>query len=314
MDEKYDVVIVGSGITGLSAAMYAGRMKLKTLVIGELKGGTLIQTNEIRNWPGIKMISGSELIKQVEDHAKEYDVEIKQGRVDSINESDGGFVLESSGEKYASMAVILATGTKVKKLGVPGEDEFDGNGVHYCALCDGFFYKDKTIAVIGGSDSAAKEAVLLTQWAKKVYIIYRGDEIHPEPFNMERVRKNDKIEVINNTNVTEFLGNDSLEKVKLDNPHDGSDTLALDGVFVEIGHIPLSGLAKRLGVELNKSGEIIIDRNTKTNREGVFAAGDVVDDDFKQAIIGSAEGVIAAYNAYEYVTGKKVEVVRQQEG
>ncbi len=305
MTEDYDVIVVGHGVAGLSAAMYAGRMKLNTLVIGEVEGGTIIQTNEIRNWPGIKDITGTELIRQIEEHAKEYDPIMKQGRVDSIKRSYDHYVVKSAGETHTSKAIILATGTKVRKLNVAGEDKFEGRGVHYCALCDGFFYKDSTIAVVGGSDSAAKEAVLLTQWARKVYMIYRGNEIRPEPYNMERIRKNEKIEVINNTSITEFMGGDSLTAVKLDTPYKCSDTLELDGVFVEIGQVPLSDIAEDLGVELNSKKEIKIDRDGRTNKEGVFAAGDVVNDDFKQAIIASAEGVTAAYSAYEYISKNK---------
>ncbi|HID72344.1 TPA: thioredoxin reductase [Candidatus Micrarchaeota archaeon] len=301
MAEQYDTIIIGGGVAGFSAAMYAGRLKLKTLVIGDVKGGTLITTNDIRNWPGIKVTDGITLAKQVEEHAMEYDIDFKLEKAVSLEPEDSGYVVKTKKESFSTKTVILATGTEVRKLGVPGEKEFDGKGVHYCALCDGFFYKDKVIGVVGGSDSAAKEAILLTQWAKKVYIIYRKENIRAEPFNLEAVNKSDRIEIINNTNVTEILGDDKVNSVKLDKPYEGKDTLPLDAVFVEIGHIPLSALGKQAGLELNERGEIKINRNCETSMPGVFAAGDVVDDRFKQAIVGSAEGVIAAYSAYEYL-------------
>jgi len=301
MASEYDTVIIGGGVSGFSAAMYAGRLKLKTLVIAEVKGGTLITTNDIRNWPGIKVTDGISLAKQVEEHAMEYDIDLRQDKAVSLEAANSGYVVKTAKESFSTKTVILATGTKVRKLKVPGEEEFSGKGVHYCALCDGFFYKDKVIAVVGGSDSAAKEAILLTQWAKKVYIIYRKEKIRAEPFNLEAIEKNDNIEVINNTNITEFLGGDNLTSVKLDKPYQGKDELPLDGVFVEIGHIPLSELGKQAGLKLNEKGEIVINRNAETSLPGIFAAGDVVDDKFKQAIVGSAEGVIAAYSAYEYL-------------
>jgi thioredoxin reductase (NADPH) len=174
-------------------------------------------------------------------------------------------------------------------------------GVSYCALCDAPLYKDKIVGVVGGSDSAIKEALLLAKYCPKVFIIYRGKKIRPEPVNAQRVEREPKIEVITETNVTEVLGTDRVIGVYLDNPHNGSGTLSLDGIFIAIGGIPYSELAKKLGVTLNEKGEIVIDRSSRTNIEGVYAAGDVVDSEFKQAITGVAEGVQAAYQAYKYV-------------
>jgi len=182
-----------------------------------------------------------------------------------------------------------------------GAEEFKNKGVHYCALCDGALYKEKIVSVIGGSDTAAKEALLLAQNAKKVYIIYRGEKIRPEPVNGKLIEKNKKIEVINNTNVTEIQGDKMVNKVILDREYSGTKELALTGVFGAIGHIPLSDLAAKLGVKINKKNEIMIDRDSKTNVKGIFAAGDVVDSGFKQAITGVGEGVVAVYSAYTYI-------------
>ena len=179
-------------------------------------------------------------------------------------------------------------------------------GVHYCALCDGPLYKNKIVAIVGGSDSAAKDALLLSEHAKKVYIIYRGEEIHPEPINLQRIKANKKIEVINSTNIKEVKGEKFVNSVILDKKYKGKENLELDGVFVAIGHIILSDLAKAIGVKLNEKGEIKINHMTsETNIPGVFAAGDVTDKQFKQLITGVADGCTAAYSAYEHIQDSK---------
>ena len=210
------------------------------------------------------------------------------------------FIVRTEKAKYHAKTIIFATGAKWRELSMKGAEEFKSKGVHYCALCDGALYKDKILAVVGGSDSAAKEAILLAQNAKKVYIIYRGDKIRSEPINAKLIEKNKKIEVITNTNITEILGDKMVNKVILDKGYNGSKNLEVNGVFGAIGHIPLSDLAVKLGVKINKKKEIMIDRESKTNVKGIFAAGDVVDSGFKQAITGVAEGVVAAHSVYTY--------------
>jgi thioredoxin reductase (NADPH) len=199
--------------------------------------------------------------------------------------------------------VVIATGSERKKLGVPGEEEFAGRGVSYCATCDGPFYRDKIVSVIGGSDSAAKEALFLSQNVKKVYIIYRGEEIRAEPINKKRVEKNHKIEIIYKTNIVEIKGDNTVKSVIFDN---GTE-FEVDGVFIEVGSIPNSDLAKRIGVKTNEKDEIIINRKSETNIPGIFAAGDVADAPFKQAITGVAEGVVAAYSAFDYIKEINIE-------
>lgn len=301
----YDVAIIGGGPAGLSAAMYAGRLKLKTLVLTKERGGTITTTNDVMNWPGIKKTDGMTLAKQLEEHALDYpDVEIKDAMVVGIKKKDDNFVVTTQSGEYEAKTVILAAGTEVRKLGIPGEEEFAGKGVHYCALCDGFFYTDKTLAVIGGSDSAAKEALLLTQWAKKVYIIYRKEKIRAEPVTFEKVEQNDKIEIINNTNVTEIKGREHVDTLILDKPYQGSNEFKIDGVFVEIGRVPATVLVKDVGVKLNEKEEVIINRKSETNVPGFFAAGDISDCFFKQAIVAASEGVTAAFSAYVYLQKK----------
>jgi thioredoxin reductase (NADPH) len=311
--ESYDLIILGAGGSGLAGAMYAARLGLKTLVLGashgtELPvGGVITTTDVIENYPGFKKISGHELAKKLEEHAKSYkNVSIKNEKAVNINKIKDGFSIKTDKSIYQSKTILFATGTKVKKLEIPGSKEFENKGISYCALCDAPLYKNKTIAIIGGSDSAVKDALLISEYAKKVYIIYRGDEIHPEQINFERIKLNKKIEVINNTNIIRINGNSAVKSVVLDKTHLGKKELKLDGIFVAIGHTIISELAEKLGVKVNNKKEIIINHKTsETNVPGIFAAGDVTDKQFKQLITGVADACTAAYSAYEYITKEK---------
>lgn len=312
-NEIYDVLIIGAGCAGLGAGMYAGRFGMKAAIIGELPGGTITMTHLVENWPGTISISGQGIADSLLAHVKEYDVPIIQEKAENVEKkADGTFSVKTDGGQYHSKTVIFATGTEWRKMGVPGEKEFANKGVHYCALCDGGFYKNKTIAVVGSGDSAAKESLLLAEYGSHVYILVRGGELHGEPINNSRVASNKKITVLTNTQIVEVKGEKKVTHAKLNRPvkpHGASsqtDLLPLDGIFVEIGHIAKSELAKGMGVALNKKGEIIVDRMSRTNVAGVFAAGDVCDSEFKQAITGVSEGVTAAYSAYQLVGKDKV--------
>ncbi|MHA2139983.1 MAG: NAD(P)/FAD-dependent oxidoreductase [Candidatus Thorarchaeota archaeon] len=309
----YDLVVVGSGVTGFGAAMYAARLDLSVAVIGDVDGGTITLTDDVANYPGFIQVTGKELADNLKEHALDYPVTIETGKVEDVFQDDQDFFyVITSNKTFLAKAVLFATGMQERELEVPGHDKLRNRGVSYCALCDAPLFKDKTVAVVGGSDSAAKEALLLAKYCPKVYMIYRREKIRPEPINGRRIENEPKIEVITMTNVTEILGDSKVEGVKLDRAHNGSDTLSVDAVFVAIGGIPYSELAKKLGVETNEKGEISIDRSSRTNVEGVFAAGDVVDTEFKQAITGVAEGVHAAYQAYRYVNEKEFVFTCQQ--
>ncbi len=320
-NSEYDFVTIGAGGTGLAAAMYAARLGLKTLVLGHSfgsespVGGVITTTNIVENYPGFIKLTGTELAEKIQKHAEAYElVSIKQEKAESIEKTKSGFKIKTPKAEYKSKTILFATGTKWRKLDVPGSDEFENKGVAYCALCDGPLFKNKTIAVVGGSDSAAKDALLLAEHASKVYIIYRGKQIHPEPINLERIKQNKKIEVINNTNVKEIKGDKFLTHVILDKPYKNSNELKLEGLFIAIGHIVLSDLAKKLGVETNKKGEIKINhQDASTNIKGVFAAGDVTDKHFKQLITGVADGCTAAHSAYEHITNERVLVSDDKE-
>jgi thioredoxin reductase (NADPH) len=301
--EKYDFLIIGAGITGYSAAVYAARFRMNTIVIGELPGGLITTTHLVENWPGIISISGLELAENLRKHAEANGVPIINDKVTDIKQkTDSSFHLKTSnGKEFCAKTILFATGTTRRKLGIKGEKEFENKGVSYCAVCDGALFKNKTVAVIGGSDSAAKESLYLAEHASKVYIIYRGEKIRAEPINYERVIQNKKIEIITKKNVSEIYGDRVVRGLKF---KEGGE-LKLDGVFVEIGADPNSELAAKLGVALNEKKEIIIDIDSKTNIPGIYAAGDVANRHFKQAITGSAEGVIAAFSAYEYINTPK---------
>ena len=312
--ENYDFLILGAGGTGLAAAMYGARLGLKTLVLGysygsELPvGGVITTTNLVENYPGFIKLTGQEIAKNLEDHARSYDlVTIKDEEAVEVKKKEKCFLVKTSKGEYKAKTLLFATGTKWRKLDVPGSKEFENKGVNYCALCDAPLFKDKVVAVIGGSDSAAKDALVLAEHAKKVFIIYRGEEIHPEPINMERIKTNKKIEIINNTNVVEVKGDKLVSGVVLDKEYSGSKELGLEGLFVAIGHEVLSGLTESLGVELNEKKEIKINhKDSSTNVEGIYAAGDVTDKHFKQLITGVADGCTSAYSAFEHITKNKL--------
>jgi thioredoxin reductase (NADPH) len=306
MTEKIDVAIIGGGVGGLSAAMYARRFDLEVTIFDPFIGGTITKTDRVENYPGFIKLTGQELADKIKDHAMTYKPKIINEYVEKIEKTKDGFVLICEGKKYNTKTVILATGTEWKKLNVTGEKEYENKGVHYCALCDGYFYNGKTVAMIGAGDSAAKEALVLAGIAKKVYVIVRGDNIHPEPINYKRVLETKNIEIIKKTRVLEIFGEKKVTKIKLDNPYRSSKELELDAVFIDIGHSPISNIAKQLKAKINEKGEVVTDKLTQTNIPGFYAIGDVGDTPFKQAITAASEGSIAAYSAYEFITKKEL--------
>ena len=242
-------------------------------------------------------MSGFELAQNILKHAKNLGAEFRNSRVESVEKSEKGFLVKSGGEKFAAKTIILATGTEHRKLPAPGAAEFENRGGSYCATCDAPFFKNKTVALVGGSDSAVKESLIAAEHAEKVWIIYRGKKLRAEPINLRRIENKKNIELKCCVEIAEIFGKEKVEGVKLDN----GEELKLDGVFVEIGRLPRNEIAKKLGVELNEKGEIKIDRFARTNIPGIFAAGDVTDADWKQAITGVAEGAHAANQAFEFL-------------
>ena len=307
----YDIAIIGGGVTGLGASIYSARFNMKTIVFSGRLGGLIQDTHLVENYPGFKRLTGYELFQNLLEHAKDYSdlVDIKEEFVKDVKKLKDGFEVIGEKSKIKAKTILFATGTRRKKLDVPGEKEFPNKGISYCATCDAPLFRNKICIMVGGSDSAAKEALLLSEFAKKVYIVYRKEKIHPEPINMKRVEekiKEGKIEIINNTNIVEIKGDKFVNSVIFDKSYKGNKEFKCEGVFIEIGHLVESDLAKKLGVKLDNKNEIIIDRDSKTNIEGIYAAGDVAAREWKQAIVGVAEGVIATNSAYEYIQEKNV--------
>ncbi len=300
MTENYDLIIIGGGPGGLSAAIYAARYNLKTLVIVKERGGLVTKTHLIENYPGYDSLTGPELMGKIEEHAKKYNIEIVDDIVNKIKKEKDLFEMQTLNSKqtYKAKAVILATGSERRKLNISGEKEFDGKGVSYCATCDGMFFRNKEVIIVGGSDSATKEALMLSEHCKKVYIVYRGNKLRAEPINLDRALKKENIEIIYNTNITEIKGEQIVKSVVFDKPYNNLNEFPIQGVFVEIGQIPNSELAKQLGAELNEKGEIIVTREMRTNIKNLYAIGDVTDFTFKQAIVAASAGSIAAWSTY----------------
>lgn len=292
----YDLIILGAGPAGMSAAVYAARYKMKVAMIGALPGGYVNEAHLVENWLGEKSIAGTDLVAKFFEHVKNLEINVLTQGVRGVVAKDGAFEIITDKETLEATRIILAIGTERNKLGIKGEDEFLGKGVSYCTTCDGFFFRDRTVAVIGGSDSACTGALMLADIAKKVYLVYRQGELRAEPSWVCDVKAHPKIELILNTNPTEVVGDTKVTGLKLDN----NTKLDVDGIFVEIGTTPGSVITKGLGVKTDDKGYIIVDDEQKTNVPGVWAAGDVTTKNakLKQIIIAAAEGSVATYSAY----------------
>ncbi len=300
----YDLIIIGTGASGLSAAIYAGRYKMKTLVIGKEFGGETSTAWIISNYPGLPEIDGYELMTRMRDQAKTTGAEILEGEVSRIVKQGHCISVFVGENEYQGKTLIFALGTERRKLGLSNEKSLVGKGVHYCVTCDGPLYTGKTIAIVGGGDASVKGANLAGVYAKKVYLITREKELHAEPINYDMMKKlGDKVDVIYDSQVEEIVSKSSglgLEKIVL-NTGGKSGELKIDGLFVEIGAVPNVELAKSIGVELDERGYIKVDNFMQTNIDGVFAAGDTTNHfgAFKQDITAAATGAMAATSAFK---------------
>lgn len=292
----YDLIIIGTGPAGYSAAIYAARYKLNVLVIGKDEGGTAATAHLIENWPGIKSISGADLMNNFKEHTQGLGVEIVSEEVTHIEQ---GFKIKTHDKEFEGKRILLALGCIRRKLNVEGEEQYLGKGVSYCPTCDAAIFTDKTVAIIGGADSAAKAAELLVEHCPKVYMIYRKDRIRAEPMLREKVENDPKVEIITNTNVVKINGDGFVESVDLDN----GQNLKVEGLFIEIGQVPSIVLAKQTGVELDEHEHIIVNEKQETSVKGVFAAGDVTtnSDKFNQIATAVGEGCVAAFNVYKSI-------------
>ncbi len=305
-DREWDVIIIGGGPAGCTAALYSGRYKLKTLIITKDIGGLLNEISLIENYPGFKKISGSELAKLLKEQVEEVGVKIIVDNVVKVYRDKDKFVVvtRNYGE-FSSKVVIVATGSVRRKLGIPGENL---QGVSYCAECDAPLYKNKIVAVIGGGNTAFHDALTLAEYASKVYLIHRREEFRAEPIIVEEAKKNPKIEFLLNKVVTEIRGKTKVESIVIKDTKTGKRIdLSVDGLFVAIGLAPASGFLKELGVEFDEKGYIKVDDCMRTNIEGLLAAGDVTNKlcGLKQVVVAAGMGAVAAMSAFMYIKMNK---------
>jgi len=294
-----DLIIIGGGPAGMTAAVYAVRKQLDTLVIAKDLGGQLLWTKDIENYMGYQYITGPELINKFEEQVKRFPVTIKYDEVSKLSRAmDGSFSVQAGEESYHSKAVIIASGKRPRRLNVPGEEEFTGKGVGYCATCDGPLYAEKSVAVVGGGNSALQAAIELCGIASKVYLVARGS-FRADPVVVDKLRSCNNLEVLTGYRIKEIQGGQNVEKIAVS---DGGEprSIAVEGVFIEIGLDPNTEFVRDT-VKLNSRGEVVVDCRASTGIPGLFAAGDVTSGPDKQIIIAAGDGAKAALGVYEYL-------------
>jgi thioredoxin reductase (NADPH) len=303
-EEKiYDVIIIGAGPAGMTAAVYASRANMSTLMIERgVPGGQMTNTEEVENYPGYDSILGPELSNKMFEHAKKFGAEYAYGDIKQIIDGEEYKTVDAGTKQYKARSIIIATGAQFKKLGVPGESEFGGRGVSYCAVCDGAFFKGRELVVVGGGDSAVEEGVYLTRFASKVTIVHRRDKLRAQKILQQRAFENEKIDFIWNHTVKEIHGKDGkVSSVTLVNTITGEEKeFKTDGVFVYIGMVPLSKPFENLNIT-NEAGYIVTNELMETRVPGIFAAGDVREKNLRQIVTATGDGSIAAQSAQRYV-------------
>lgn len=304
MSDIYDVIVLGAGAAGLSAGIYSSRARLSTLIINEgAIGGQMVLTNEIANYPGVQTTNGYVIANTMKSQAKQFGCKIKSNiKVARLQLTEQIKEVELvDGQKFKAKTVILTTGGKPRSLNIPGEDKFKGFGISYCATCDGEFFTDKEIVVVGGGNSALEEAVTLTKFASKVTIVHQFDHFQAFAHAIEEVKNNPKISVILESELREFIGEEKLKKVIIEHLPTGSLTeLKVDGAFIFVGYSPNTERLRNL-VELNERSEIVVSAKMQTSIPGVFAAGDCIAKPYRQVSTAVAEGTIASLAASEYL-------------
>jgi thioredoxin reductase (NADPH) len=305
MSETYDVVIVGSGPAGYTAALYAARANLDVLVFqGFEVGGQLMLTSDVENYPGYRDgVMGPDMMDDFEAQASRFGAKMRPENVERVDLSERPFKLWAEGEQepVLARAIVIATGAKAKWLGLPGEQRLMGRGVSGCATCDGFFFKDKRVAVVGGGDTAMEEALFLTKFAAEVLLIHRRDEFRASKIMLQRARNNPKVTFLTDTVVEDVLGEEGVEGIRVGNTKTGEERdIEVDGFFAAIGHAPATGLFVDQ-VEMDDGGYVLPKENTMTSVPGVFAAGDVSDKRYRQAVTAAGDGCRAAIDAERWL-------------
>lgn len=308
MDNHFDSIIIGAGAAGLTAGIYLSRAKVSTLILNEgTVGGQLVLTHEVANYPGVEHISGYELARTMKQQAMSFGCKIRSNlKVTSLQlEGEIKTVEINNKETFTAHSVIIATGGKSRMIGAPGEAEFKGKGISYCATCDGDFFQDKEIIVVGGGNAALEEAVSLTKYASKVTIVHQFDHFQAFEHYIDEAKKNEKIEFIMETKITQFMGNGKLQSVTLEHiPSGDLSEMKIDGVFIFIGYVPNTESLEGI-IALNPNKEIIVNSNMETNIPGVFAAGDSIVKRFRQVTTAVADGTIAALVSADYINNIK---------
>jgi thioredoxin reductase (NADPH) len=306
----YDVIIVGGGPGGFSAAIYALRAALKTVLIEKgVPGGQLAMTEWVENYPGFEQVGGFELSERFLKHAQSYGLEMIQEEVEVVEPGlEQHQVRLADGRNLSTHSVILATGGSPRKLGIPGEDEFYGKGVSYCGVCDGFFFRDKTVVVIGGGDTAAEEALYLAKLARQVYLVHRRDKLRASMILQQRVKRECKIEILWNTVVNEITADkEGVNGVRLQETQTGEKRwLATDGVFIFIGFEPNNSLVPA-GIKMNANGYVVTNDRCEANLAGIYVIGDLREKYARQIVVAAGDGCTAALAAAHYVETKKAE-------
>ena len=294
----YDIIIIGAGPAGLSSGIYASRLGAKTLILEKLNpGGQITLSSEIENYPGVcEVKSGLEFMSCWPEQAKKFGCEIKSEEAKKLRMENGEWKIITDKNSYEAKAIIIATGSTPKKAGFEGEEEYTGKGVSYCAVCDGFFYKDKVVAVIGGGDTALEEALYLSKIAKKVYLIHRRDKFRAAPSTQKKVFSTSNIEIIYNETVKKIVGKEFVEGIILSSGKE----IKVDGVFVFVGMKVNNELVKDL-VELNEWGEVKVNLNMETSKQALYAAGDIRENSVKQVVAAAGDGSVAAINAVKFI-------------
>lgn len=303
MSDIYDVIIIGSGPAGFSAGVYSGRANLKTLLFeGWQPGGQLTTTTLVENYAGFKDgIQGTQLMAEMRGQAERFGVEYVSKDITKVDFSGQPLKVYVGDEEYQSKSIIIATGAKPRRLGLPSEDKLWSKGVSACATCDGFFFKDKIVAVIGGGDSAMEEGTFLTKFASKVYIINRTDNFRASDIMLKRAQDNEKVEILSGKAIDEVLGENNVTGLRIKDAQSGeASELKIDGMFLAIGHIPVTELFKNQ-IELDRVGFVSLKENTMTSVPGVFAAGDVTDHRYRQAITSAGSGCMASIDAKKWL-------------
>ncbi|MCU9612924.1 thioredoxin-disulfide reductase [Caldibacillus lycopersici] len=303
-EEKiYDIVIIGAGPAGMTAAVYTSRANLSTLMIERgVPGGQMANTEDVENYPGYESILGPDLSNKMFEHAKKFGAEYAYGDIKEIIDGKEYKVIKAGSKEFKARAIIIATGAEYKKLGVPGEAELGGRGVSYCAVCDGAFFKERDLIVVGGGDSAVEEGAYLTRFASKVTIVHRRDELRAQKILQDRAFANEKIDFIWNHTVKQINGTDGkVSSVTLVSTVDGTEKeMKADGVFVYVGMVPLSKPFENLGIT-NEAGYIVTNDRMETKVPGIFAAGDIREKTLRQIVTATGDGSIAAQSAQHFV-------------